>query len=300
MPAWVLYSLLGTAIYVVVCFVDKYNLERHIKNYRGMVIYSALVCLVMGTILWMFSGFSLLNFKDGLLVILTGILTVFAASIYFYVVQKEQASKVIFMYQLIPVFVLILAVIFLKETINFKQIIGSILVLIPSLLIASGSGNKLKFSFDKNIALLLVIDLLNAVSLVLFKFVVEAGSFLKVVAYESWGWAIGGLILFILFPSVRNAFFETNKSIKKRVLLVILGNEIFYVGSKFFIFLAVSLGSVYLVNVITGTQVIFGAILGVILTILAPHIFKENIEKADLFKKIILGAVTLIGLGFIY
>jgi len=33
MPVWILYSLLGTIIYVIVCFIDKYNLERQIKEY---------------------------------------------------------------------------------------------------------------------------------------------------------------------------------------------------------------------------------------------------------------------------
>ena len=299
MPVWILYSLLGTIIYVIVCFIDKYNLERQIKDYRGMAIYSAIVGFISGSILWVINGFPLLSVRDGVLVTLTGVLSIFSAAIYFYVMQQEQASKVIFLFQLIPVFVLILAVSFLHEPLTIKHLLGFFLILVPSLIV-SQQGNKFSFKIDKNTSLLIIVDLLVAVSYVLFKFVVDAGSFSKVVAYESWGWAIGGGMMFTLLPSVRKAFITTTKNLKKSALVIIFGNETLYIASKLFIFLAVSLGSVYLVNVITGTQVLFGAILGVILTMAFPRIFKEDIKKSDLITKLVLGGVTLVGLVLIY
>jgi|SRR3989344_303591 len=299
MPVWILYSLLGTIIYVIVCFIDKYNLERQIKDYRGMAIYSAIVGFISGSILWVITGFPLLSVRDGVLVTLTGVLSIFSAAIYFYVMQQEQASKVIFLFQLIPVFVLILAVSFLHEPLTIKHLLGFFLILVPSLIV-SQQGNKFSFKIDKNTSLLIIVDLLVAVSYVLFKFVVDAGSFSKVVAYESWGWAIGGGMMFTLLPSVRKAFITTTKNLKKSALVIIFGNETLYIASKLFIFLAVSLGSVYLVNVITGTQVLFGAILGVILTMAFPRIFKEDIKKSDLITKLVLGGVTLVGLVLIY
>ncbi|MEK7497589.1 MAG: EamA family transporter [Patescibacteria group bacterium] len=302
MSSWVLYSLLGTAIYVIVVFIDKYVLSELIKDYRGMAMYSAIVGLVAGTFLWIITGFPILELKDGFLVILTGILSIFSAAIYFYVVQREHGSKVIFLFQLIPVFVLILAIIFLKEILTFQKFLGFILILIPSLLISSSEEGKLKLklNIDTNTVLLLISDFLIAVSAVLFKFVVDAGSFSKVVAYESWGWAIGGVVLFTFIPSVRKAFISTVRNLKKTALVLIFGNEIIYLTSKLLLFLAISLGPVYLVNVITGTQVLFGAIYGVILTMIAPNIFKEDVSKSGLFKKLVLGAVTLVGLALIY
>ncbi|WKZ25805.1 MAG: EamA family transporter [bacterium] len=299
MQSWILYSLLGTAIYVIVIFVDKYNLTQQIKDYRGMAMYSAIVGLISGSVLWLMTGRPILGFQDGLLVMITGMLSIFSASIYFYVIQKEDGSKVLFLLQLVPVFVLILSLLFLDEVITIKKLLGFALILIPSLL-ASSDGNKLKLSIDKNTILLMASTFLTAVSAVIFKFVVDAGSFSKVVAYESWGWAIGGLILFTVFPSVRKAFFTTTKSLKKIALAIVFGNEILFLGSKLLLFLAISLGSVYLVNVITGTQVLFGALFGVVLTLLVPKIFHEDISKNSIKNKLILGVITLVGLGLIY
>lgn len=299
MQSWVLYSLLSTAITVIVIFVDKYNLTQQIKDYRGMAMYSAIVGLISGSILWLVTERPILGFQDGLLVIATGILSIFSASIYFYVIQKEDGSKVLFLLQLVPVFVLILSLIFLKESITIKKLLGFVLILVPSLLASSESG-KLKLSMNKNTLLLMVSMFLTAVSAVIFKFVVDVGSFSKVVAYESWGWAIGGLILFTVIPSVRKAFFTTTRSLKKVALAIVFGNEILFLGSKLLLFLAISLGSVYLVNVITGTQVLFGALFGAVLTLIAPKIFNEDIGKNSIKNKLILGVITLIGLGLIY
>lgn len=90
MANWFLYALLGTALYTIVCFIDKYNLEKQIKDYRGMAMYSAIVGLLVGTVLWILTGFPMLGLNDGLLVIVTGILYIWAAAIYFFVMQRER------------------------------------------------------------------------------------------------------------------------------------------------------------------------------------------------------------------
>ncbi len=300
MQSWVLYALLGTAITTVVIFIDKYNLTEQIKDYRGMVIYSSLVGLVVGTFLWLITGFPILNFQDGFLVILTGVLSVFSSSIYFYVIQREPGSKVIFILQSVPVIVLILAVIFLKEQLTPRQLMGFLLILIPSMFMLMIQEGKLQFKLNKNLLLLTVANFISAVSAVIFKFVVDAGTFSKVVAYESWGWAIGGALLFLFVPSVRNAFINTTKNLKKTALILVFGNEFVYVISKLLFFLAISLGPVYLVNVIGGTQVLFGIIYGIILTLIAPKIFKEDLSGKSLIKKMVLGILTITGLTLIY
>lgn len=90
---WFLYAILGTAVYTVVCFVDKYNLEKQIKDYRGMAMYSAIIGLLTGTILWALTGFPILGLSDGLLVLATGILFIWAAAIYFFVMQREREQS---------------------------------------------------------------------------------------------------------------------------------------------------------------------------------------------------------------
>lgn len=147
---------------------------------------------------------------------------------------------------------------------------------------------------------MVLVDLAWAGGTVLFKFVVGAGEFSKVVAYESWGWALGGALLFLILPPVRTAFITTTKSLKKTALAIVFGNEFLYLVSKLLTFLAISLGPVAIVSVISGTQVLFAVVFGWILAIVAPEIFKEDISRKNLAKKFILGCITIIGLWLVY
>lgn len=190
--------------------------------------------------------------------------------------------------------------IFLHEAITSKQLFGFFLILLPTLAIAGEGSKSGDFSLDKNTALMIFVDLVWAGATVLFKFVVDTGEFSKVVAYESWGWAIGGALLFICLPPVRVAFITTTKSLKKTALATVFGNEFLFLSSKLLTYLAISLGPVAIVSVISGTQVLFAVVFGWILAIIAPEIFKEDISKKSLAKKFILGCVTIIGLWLVY
>lgn len=300
MIQWFVYAIIGTIVYTLVAFVDKYNLEKQIKDYRGMSLYSAIVGLITGTVLWFVTGRPLLDFRDGFLIILTGVMYIWSAAIYFFVMQREKAVKVIFLFQLIPIFTFGLSQIFLHEAITLKQLFGFFLILLPTLIIAGEGGKKSDFVINKNTFLMILVDLGWAGANVLFKFVVDTGSFSKVVAYESWGWAVGGVILFIAIPSVRDAFITTTRSLKKSALATVFGNEALFLFSKLFTFLAFSLGSVAIVSVISGTQVLFAVIFGWILALIAPKVFFEDISRKSLIIRFILGLITVVGLWFVY
>ena len=128
MPTWVLLSILAPAILTVVNFTDKYILERQIKDYRGFAIFSAIVGLTAGALLWVATGFPTLPLTDGLLVVLTGVLAVFGTALYFQVLSKEETSKVIFLLQLTPVMVLALSVLFLGDKLSLRAFAGFVLI----------------------------------------------------------------------------------------------------------------------------------------------------------------------------
>ena len=119
---WLFFALLAPAIYAVINFIDKYLLEKVIKDYRGMPIYTAISGLIVGTILWVINGFPLLPIKDGLLILLTGILSIFGFSFYFRALAEEQASKIVVLFQMTPVIVLILSLIAVKRRKERKKV----------------------------------------------------------------------------------------------------------------------------------------------------------------------------------
>lgn len=295
MELWFLLALLSPAIFSVVNFVDKFVVESKVKDYRGIPVYSAIVGFAGGTILWLLFGRPVLPFFDALIVLLTGALTVWGYAFYFRALASSQTSYIIGLFQMIPVITLLLSFIFLQEKISPLQLGGFFLVLFSAVALSYQKSKK-KFKLDPSFYWILIADVFFAASAVIFKFAVEANSFSKILSYESWGIGIGGLALFLLFPSVRNAFIKTNKEVGRKVMSIMLLNEVILIAAKGVMFLAISLGSVALVSVLGGTQVFYGIIFGYILTLIAPKIFKENIERKGLAIKVLWMSVLFLGI----
>ena len=127
---WLLYALLAPAILSVVAFVDKYLLEKAVKDYRGMPIYGSIMAFLFGTCFWIVSGFPTINPYDTILILFSGMLSIWASAIYFKVMANEEASRVLILIQMVPLIVLALSALFLHETITLEQLFGFFLVLI--------------------------------------------------------------------------------------------------------------------------------------------------------------------------
>ncbi len=295
---WVIFALLAPVIYTGVNFVDKYIVEKEVKDYRGMPIYGTIMGFIMGTIFWILTGFPTLNLFDTSILLLTGAITIWAAALYFKAISMEDTSKIILLFQMTPILVLIMSYIFLDERISIQQLSGFILIL-GAVVGVSDNIKRGAFQLSKAFWLVLVVDFMWAISAILIKFSINENSFSQVLSYESWGLGLGGLLLYIFFPGIRNSFNYSIKTVRKSALVIMFGNEGLFVFGKSLQFFAYSLGNAALVSIIGSTQVFIGIIVGIVLTIFVPQIIKENITKKVLIKKLILAGVMFIGLVLI-
>lgn len=298
MATWLLFALLSPAIVALVIFIDKYLLEKAVKDYRGMPIYGAIMAFIFGTLFWIGTNFPLIPANEALFVLMSGVLTIWASALYFKVLADEEASKVIILIQLIPVIVLILSVLFLKETISLQQFIGFVLILTATVGVTIKNDTP-QLKISSALFIMLLASCGWALASVLFKFGVHNNTFLEVVSVESWGITIGGIILYVVFPSIRTAFIKTTKTVKRQTLLLLFTNEGLFIASKLCGFLAISLGSVSLVSVIGSTSVFFGILYGIVAMFFFPKIFQEDITKKGLLHKLILALIVFLGLVLI-
>lgn len=296
--SWLLFAVLSPAVYSIVIFIDKYILEKEVKDYRGMTIFGSIMALIFGTFFWVGSGFPRLPFPDMLLILLSGALTIWASAFYFKIIASEEASEVMILLQLLPILVLILSVVFLQDIISFKQFLGFVLIFLGAVGVSVKRELK-SFRLSSAFFFMLLADFLWALANILFKFVTDTNIFSQVVSYESWGIALGGLALYLFFPSVRHAFNKITKTVSKKALGIIFINEGIFIVSKLCAFLAIAWGSVTLVSVIGSTSVFFGIIYGLILTLILPKVFQENITKDGLLKKFIFALLVFTGIVLI-
>ncbi len=296
--SWLAYALLAPLIFTVVNFIDKLILEKHVRNPASMSAYIAIMAFISGCVLWVVTGFPVLSLHDTVIVMFTGILTSVGALLYYRALSTEETSKVIVLIQIQPVMVLILSFLLLHETITAFQFIGFILILGAAIALSTRRGMG-GIQVSKALGLLLIVNLMWSLSVVLFKFVVAGDQFERLLPYESWGFALGGLFIVLFVRSVRDAFRESLRTIPKQALATIAVNETIFLGAKLLTLAAVALGPTALVSVLGGTQVFFGIVAGWILTVLVPSIYKEQIARPDLIRKGLIAVVLFAGIACI-
>jgi drug/metabolite transporter (DMT)-like permease len=295
---WLFFALLAPAIDAGINFSDKYIVESEVKDYRGMAIYSAIMGLMMGTIFWVVTGYPFLSARDTVIILVTGMLNVWALALYFRAISSEEVSKLIIFFKATPLFVMLFSFIFLKETVTLVQGLAFTLIMIAVVGVAF-EGKQNMFRLSPALLPILIVDVLWAIAAILVKFTIETNSFSKILSYESWGIALGGIMLYVLFPSMRNAFSESIKTIRRLALGVMFVNEGMFVLSKSLTFFAYSIGPTALVSTVGNTQIFFGILYGLVLTAIAPTIIKEDIERASLIKKVAFASLLFLGIWLI-
>lgn len=295
---WLTFALLAPALYAIVTFVDKYLIEKKVKDYTAMPIYIGIAAAIAGILIFIGAYYPLLPLKETLIVLTTGVLTTFASLLYFKALSLEETSNINIFFLMFPVVTLILAYIFLHETLNVSQGIGFILILGATIVVSAEQGVSLikGFHLSKAFWLIVAYDIIWAASGVLMKFALNISSFSQVIAYESFGAALGALILFIVFKPIRQAFYTTHAHLKDAGRVAIMINETFSIIAKASTFYAFSLGPVTLVSVLEGTQAFYAIAYGVVLTLFFPTIFKENTTPSVIVKKTICATVAILGI----
>ena len=292
---WLIPALLAPVAYTGVNFIDKYIVEKEVKDYRGMPIYGTIMGLVMGLVFWIATGFPVLILRDALILLLSGALIIWAAALYFKAISMEDASKLILLFQMTPIMILVMSYLFLGEKVTLEQFFGFFLIL-GSVLGVSDNISRKGFQTTPTFWLILLVDFMWALSAILMKFSISENSFAEVLSYESWGIGIGGIILYTFFADIRNSFNTSIKTVRKLALGIMFSNEALYVLGKSLTFFAYSLGPAALISIIGSTQVFMGIFMGLLITIIAPQIVKEDIAKKTLLRKILLSCVMFVGL----
>ena len=129
MSNWLILALLAPAITGLINFIDTYALNQ-VRDYRGMPIYAAVVAAVFGTAFWLATGQPVLSAYDGSIMIVVGILTLYALISYFKALSLTETSLVSILAQLTPVLILALSFLVHGETLSAGQFVGFIVVLV--------------------------------------------------------------------------------------------------------------------------------------------------------------------------
>ena len=200
------------------------------------------------------------------------------------------------MFQLIPVFMLLLSPLILQDQhINPLQLIGSILITLAAVFLTYEPQHK-KFNKEKlvTLALMTFVSLAYAIWFIIERYVNQEHDFNQTILWSNISLFAVGIFIFAFIKSYRKSFSKMLKSNGPVVIGLNLINEM--LNSTF----AGTFVSVALVSFVTqGVQPFAVMLMGLLITKLFPKIEKEKTTKADIIKRIITIIICVIGLGFI-
>jgi uncharacterized membrane protein len=273
-------------------------------------IFLAVVHGTIGTLLWAVNGFPLLPLDQTILVMLTGGLYVLGTFMLFKALVVEETSRIAIWTQMAPVVTLMLSIVVLDEHLTAWRLIGFLVVFAATLGLAFQPGSlKPTPAFWAIMAAVVV----WAGSDILFKYTVtqypqllgttgdwvDIRAFLLLVNYQSWGFALNGLIIYLFVAPIRHAVNHRLRVAPRYGLAVLFGNEVVFIVRQFIRSMALALGPVALVSVIDGLRIFLGIMVGWGLTLLAPRLFREDITRQGLIRKLSFSVVLFAGIALI-
>ena len=295
---WVPLALLAPLFWVGSNFIDKYLLGKHTKGIYDFLFFSTISSFPFFVGLVLFLGLPQLTYYSIIPVIL-GMVLIYSYGFYGKAIEQGETSTLVISFKLIPVFTLILALLFLGQTITGLELVAFILVLVGAIVVSleRESGG---FLFTKGAGWILVAIMMWSVMFLFADYALEKMPFWDFFILDTLGSAIAG-IPFLFFPGIRNQVIHGLRTASLSKYEWFIGNNLFdFLGQmsmKKSLSLAPSAG---LVTVAIQVQSLYAIVLGVVLTILFPHVTKENISRNHVLKKIIGAAVMFLGIYLLF
>lgn len=290
---WLIFALASSGLYAIAETFDNFFSNKEFKHPFTLVFYSSLFNLIYVPALFVFSNPGIPPLKTFPIFILLGIVNIGYLYPYYRGLKEDDTSVAISFLAIERVMVPILAFFIVGEILSPYQYLG-ILIIIISVVILGFHHIRKRFRFSKGVWYISCAAIFLAFEGVLIKLLFGQGvSVSTVVGGEAFMSLIFGTSV-ILIPSIR-------KDIIKSFSLFIKISPFFLI-EELFTFLglcteskAISEAPVSIVKGVTMASPFFLVLYAWIGSIFIPRMFRENLHRKQLIKKMVLFAMLIIG-----
>jgi len=290
---YILIAIIAYFLIAIASIGDKFLVTKKVANPVAYTFYVG----ILGIFALVFApfGFWLSSLNAVLLSLASG--AIFLASLFFLFTAlfKEEASRVVAVFGgCSAIFVLTINAIMFNEILKSAHLFAVILLIIGGILILYKKKNN--FHDAKNVIPVILAALLSAISIVMVKRIYLVEPFFNAYVWTRIGFFFTAITL-LLRKKNRQIIFETVRSAGKSSWTWVISNKALAGAGSFLINVAVAKGSESIVFAMQGIQYVFIFIFAVILSIKLPSILHEELNRSELWHKIL--AILLIGGGLI-
>jgi drug/metabolite transporter (DMT)-like permease len=288
---WYVFALLAPAFWAMNNVFIKFLITNKFQSYFPMiftvVFMDALFALAVPT----FAPI-VVSFPYSIIALIVGLMPLLAFWFYSKALIMEEVTRIITLFQLIPVFVVFLSVIFLNEVLGMQKYFGIFLIVVASILVSyKKSGSK---PFSSALKFMMPFGVIIAAYTISDKILLGHLDYWSLFFWNVLG-TFCGVMLLLSLPKLRK---ETGKIIiaagKKAVFTTFIGEGLYVIGTICSL-VALSLVDASLASSLFGLQPFYVFFYTLFLSIFLPRILKEEISKSIISLKI--SAIALVFLG---
>lgn len=299
---WILPGLANPIIFSFVTLVDKQVLSGYNLAFRSFNLFvgctQGLFSLIIVLVNPLPAGTEITVLLGGLGV---GVIHSVSLSLMFWVLSKQDASRVVPVFQSFPIIVAVLAWVFFDEVLGPLQWVAVLLAVGGGILVSVRFGSRARGARFEPVFLLLVLaSFLFALSLILLEKTTHDLSVFHTLALRGAG-LFTAMTLFYGRPKVVVELARFLK-VPRRSLWLVLSEAILPFTAHYLGITAISRGPVSLVSALMGTRPVGVFIFGLIGSRLTPLSIHESYARAEIPLKLasaamVTAAVILIAVG---
>jgi drug/metabolite transporter (DMT)-like permease len=296
---WAGAAVLSAAFSGMVNIIDSHLITRRLPGLRAYMLLVAIAVLVLSLVLlYLFPIPEDAGTWPVIVAIIVSILRMTSVTIMIYTLKKEEVTRVIPVVNTYPIFVAIMAVPLLGETLNYWQWTAIIIVVAGVLMISirRSPGSSVTW-LGKTFFLLFGSSLFMAMADVTAKY--------TLVYISPWNMYSITLIcmsgVFLLISLRPQVLRELNKSKKRNsAIIIVIFNEILAVIGVVLLYWAMQRGPVSLVSTIFGSKPIFVFMYTLVISRVLPMLLEWQYDKVMLPAKLVAIILIVGGIAIIY
>jgi drug/metabolite transporter (DMT)-like permease len=289
---WFVFAFFASFLWAIGVIIDKYILTEHMQDpFSYQILYTITEAPIL--ILPLFTPISFV-FPWFVLGILGGFGMYFGLVLYFRAIALEEASRVISVLYVSPIFVLPLAYIFLGEKLTLPAYLGVGFLALGAILISHKKAKGKRVLISSTLGLILASDVVWAGYEVLTKYVLDTIEF---TSYLFWNFIGTAILAFSLlsFSRIRRNFLGDIQRVSKNVHFWRIINTSLNFCALVFYYIAISAGLVSLVSTSLALEPFFVFLLAVPLSLYVPSILKEETRRNVMILKAVAIVIIIIG-----
>ncbi len=295
--SWFWFALATPVLYCAAIYIDKFVLSKKNTDPLVVTLLSGVVLGAMALIVRMVFGVNQIGGPEILALLVSGVFLLFYILPYLQALQIDEATRVVPLMQLAPIYVLVFSTVFLGEPLTGMQLVGFGLILASSLVLSTDNLSLNTFKLRRSFWLMTVAMLMYAGIGLLFRYVVREQDFWTTVFYQYLGAFLAAIPLGVYMWQKPNS--KKNMVRHFPVLNFIMLSNVIAGAAILVQSLALSMTTAPRVYIVEGSQPLIMLVIAVASSIWFPKIMKEDLAGETLGKKVFFSILIFIGLLFI-